>query len=368
MAKISVVNRNTISKRLGTYLAIGGIIFVAYSGIEISKNVAEGWKYSNRRGGVEELMKEGKLSEAESVLRVYGEGNGLEKPDLDALGIRLDNQKRRGKFTSLDRLIKSGAHDEAQALYFSLKQEGLIKDKLSRVYTQKIKDISLEGVLERISTSTGKDKIDSINRLILGHPNYEGTGELRKIQGREYLSISKSYFDLFLSVDSTSLFLDKFYRWIKQRDPSIIKKIDFSEFFDTSKDYLRLKKLNKTKQVFRDLEVGDTVMTVRNLGELNGQDKESYYHGGSVDTLPIGSEGVIKYKGSEKIRINFEKISTWSFVPREVKRISSFMKEEEALSKIKLQIGNIRNYVSGIKEENKDGTWWYTAKTKENNS
>src|SRR3989338_3719722 len=237
MTKITIINKNTIAKRLSSYVMAGLIDLVAYSGIGISRNISEHLKYSSRRESVEELIKEGKLDEAESVLGVFANERGLEKLDLEALSMTLKVKRKNAKISELDKLIDTGYHSRALEKYSELTSEGILSVEQSAQYTQKLNEISIEGRLNAIKQTYGECKINNIEALFSKYPDYERADELRVQQFKEYLSLITTSF--LADIDEEKMFslLKGFNSSLRKQEPSKLNNYSFGKLFETGDKY-----------------------------------------------------------------------------------------------------------------------------------
>ncbi len=350
--KIHVINGKTVMKGLGKILAYSLAGFIAYSGMNIANTISDGIKYIERKGNVVKMIEAGETENASKLLKEYTDGLFLERADLAALGLRLNEALKKSRISELDEIIEKGDYNSAQKTYSTLVIEGVLVDSDTKKYSDSINAISLERLLSQGGNLVGEDKIKHIEKIIQNHPNYGSADELRKEQGKEHLHIMQTYFETGTSQEKTLDRLKKLGGWLKEQNTDIVNKLDFSNFLNASEYYLRNEKLNKEYAKAGRLEVGDEVEIVRNLGILNEKNKEEYYYGYSVKDFPFGLKATIIKKDSEgDVRVVLKNKSI-VFKPREVKRISSFEDGDKTLSEIKIQIESIKDYIKSKKNKN----------------
>lgn len=328
MEKISIINRNTIAKRFRTYLTLGLISLSTYYGVDISKTFTQHLKYVYRRESVERLIHDGKLNEAESILDVLDKEDGLEKPDLEVLGTTLNALKKDKKVKELDNLINAENYDRAKAKYLELVNEGILSEDQLR-YSNRVNQISLEGRLRAVQQTAGRERIDSIEKLISNYPDYEKADELRTQQISEYTPLIISFFKANIE-EELPLLLKGFNSSLRQLKTSKLSGFSFDELVEEGDKYFT-RLVDNDPRIF----IGDNVETINKLGEFNasnGRTKNDYFN--ASNKIPLHSLGIVTWTDKSRmgsIKVKFRDGKEDWFTEREVKRMQNSDERKEAL-------------------------------------
>lgn len=317
-------------------LTLAGGIFVAY---HLGDKLIERINYTYQFLRIDTLLGNGDVEEASSLLDHFTSKPHLTPEDVAHFRTRIKEGRMKKKTTSLEKLIEQGRRTEADALLGSL--QGEIPSKSFSSYIHKINSITLPSLVEKAAMVTGREEISLINLIAKEYPEYDGIPELREQQLDSYLGLAQSYFQTFAYPEELAPLLQEFYGWLKKQDPDLVRRHDFSSFFNEGETYTNVWALKRMSENFR---AGDNVVITRNLGEKNNKEGNEYFYGEDISEVPLGTKGIIleAFSGGYKVNISG---SNSLFVHGELRLDLS----QETFRDFRTYFTSIKQYVDQVK-------------------
>ncbi len=310
MAEISVVNSNTVMKRIRDYAIIGLVGLTLWNAPKVADRVTNYFEQKERKAKFEELLEKKSFDAASELLEEYSKHKSLEQIDIATLKINLKEAKKTSKIKSLDSLVESKKYDEAKKEIAALKKEGILTkdeiegyegkiDQLSKAENEKkplktiLENIQeeklyLKATIENIRTSSGENKIRLIDAFIANNPQDPRINELKIERINSYISIMDLYFlKGNSSLESTRKKVDDFYTWIKKQEPAFVKEADFSNLERSWREYITttLKEIRQGKRIVEYIK-GEKAVIIKKL------EGNSYSFKKTPSYIPIGQRGI----------------------------------------------------------------------------
>jgi hypothetical protein len=286
MAKMSIINRETVGRSIYKYTKLAVIGFLVYSALKFSNNLLEHRKYSGRYQTAKEFITQGKLEEAKLVLDSFSASNGLEKPDLEALGISLKSAKKEKAIKDLESAIVQKPVEEAAGILSKVYAQGVLNETQKSEYDNKIYSLSEAGLLESIVKSKESEKISLIEQFVKRYPLSESAPELKKQGIETCMNLAYTYIVDEKSQDLLNI-INNMNNYLDISGKEIIGSINFAPL-DSVKDYI----LNLPDES-RDFDYGDRIRVKASLGPLFGRPKGEYAFGNAESDAPIGIGGIV---------------------------------------------------------------------------
>ncbi len=317
MSRISIINQNTITKRIRDYLLIGLAGLVIYKLPSALNFLGEKISYSSRISSVERYVKDNDFGAARELLEKFRESLTLKPEDISELEVKIETYKKK--------------FDEEQ---------------------ERKKEQDLAVKIDDKKSAQESEIFEEIKSLIVPSIDF---------------SSSRSLDDILLDLNGLFMFsyeetkisenLDRFYETLIKRKDFSVNDVIISEFNLLSRTYLfdRGKNYMLKATIGRDAySAGTKVMVIKKVGEvINGERRYSWSE--TPSDIPLGTEGKYErdsHTGDQYHLIKIGDKNYW-FAEDELITLQSFSNYFQPLHNIRNRINEIEDTLK-TKQSQKD--------------
>ncbi len=308
--------RNTNLRRFGRTVAYtlagAGVLLALHTGYTAVRDNSRKDKINS---SVEMLVEKGQYLAAQERLdepdaRSILDEQELAKSKSDILEIRETAQRKQMRDTLRPQIIRAYASGEqlpaeATTAFTPADLEDLRRESVTH---------TPEGLLARIRTRVGAQRIDAIAEFRTAYPKHPGVEGIDRIELETHIDTGRGYFRTnAIEFDDILEHVRGFQRFLAERqDPTDINAI--GEYLEEGNAYIaRMSACTR-------IEIGDDVVLTAALGDASGR-RGGYFRGDSLETYPLGTAGKVVRtdRDDDTVRVRFsERRENW-FLENEVR-------------------------------------------------